>query len=115
VVMTITSIVAIAVQAMQLGVRAIKWNELPQLAKDFWATGRWVFLSSAGTIATSVCGSWPLYRFYGAERVAEFFAIGNLLKLCNPVIQSICGMVTPAAAKKLAQSGIKAAEKQALK
>ncbi|CAN5398935.1 hypothetical protein BH09PLA1_BH09PLA1_34400 [soil metagenome] len=114
-VMTLTSLLAVVVQAMQIGIHAIRMSDLPQIIREFWKTGRWVALTNASVIAGSICGSWALWLAHGRTQVADFFAIANLMKLANPVLTSIGGLITPAAAKRFAQAGIYAARKTAAK
>jgi O-antigen/teichoic acid export membrane protein len=110
-VMSATSGVAALVQILQVGMKPIDMPELKAIARQFWLTGRWVAFTNLSAIATSITGSWALRLFHNAEQVADFFAIGNLLKLCNPIMASIAGLITPAAAKKLAYDGVRAAER----
>jgi O-antigen/teichoic acid export membrane protein len=114
-VMTLAHMVAAIAQAIQIGVRPVRLRELPQIMRDFWQTGRWVALTTLTSIAGSFCGSWALWLIHGGAQVADFFAIGNLLKLCNPILSSIGGLITPAAAQRLAQADIHAAKKTATK
>jgi O-antigen/teichoic acid export membrane protein len=72
-----------------------------------------VALTTLTSIAGSICGSWALWLFHSGAQVADFFAIGNLLKLCNPILSSIGGLITPAAAQRLSQAGVHAAKKTA--
>jgi O-antigen/teichoic acid export membrane protein len=110
-VMSATSGAAAIVQLIQVGIVPIRLAELKTIARQFWLTGRWVAFTNLSAIATAITGSWALRIFHNAEQVADFFAIGNLLKLCNPIMASIGGLITPAAAKKLAHEGVRAAER----
>jgi O-antigen/teichoic acid export membrane protein len=114
-VMTLTSLLAAIVQAMQIGVHWIGLRDLPQIMREFWKTGRWVALTNASVIVGSFCGSWALWLSHGREQVADFFAIANLMKLANPVLTSIGGLITPASAKRYSEAGIYAARKTAAK
>jgi O-antigen/teichoic acid export membrane protein len=114
-VMTLTNMLASIVQTAQLGFATVPLRELPQIMREFWKTGRWVALTTLSSIAGSVCGSWALWLIHGGSQVADFFAIGNLLKLCNPILSSIGGLITPAAAQRLAQAGIHAAKRTSIK
>ncbi|MBC8107496.1 MAG: hypothetical protein H7Z14_12965 [Anaerolineae bacterium] len=114
-VMAMTHMLAAIVQAIQIGVAPVAMRDLPQIMRDFWKTGRWVALTTLSSIAGSVCGSWALWLFHSGSQVADFFAIGNLLKLCNPVLSSIGGLITPAAAARYAQAGMREAKRTAFR
>jgi O-antigen/teichoic acid export membrane protein len=52
---------------------------------------------------------------HGREQVADFAAIAALLKICNPILQTIGNLIVPAAAKALDRGGMRNARAVAFK
>jgi O-antigen/teichoic acid export membrane protein len=113
--MAVTSYLTFFVQAAQVGIGALARGELFNTASDFWVRGRWIALSNSSTLGLMVCGNWALGLSHGTEQVADFAAIAALLKICNPVLQTISNVIVPASAKALDRGGMAAARRVAFK
>ena len=114
-IMTITSILGMGIQAWQIGLVRVRPSELLSMAREFWIAGRWVALTNLSGIFLPICGSWVLAKFHSVAMAGDLFAISNLLKLCNPVMSGVAGLITPAAARKLSTEGVRGAERISLK
>jgi O-antigen/teichoic acid export membrane protein len=106
--MAITSALAAALQAMQIGLSKMSFSDMKQTAIDFWSFGRWSLSTSVAAIFTDFSFSWLLAGAGGLEASAAFQVMGNLTKPCNIVINAIPNVATPAAARARAQTGVKA-------
>jgi O-antigen/teichoic acid export membrane protein len=104
-----TSVLALVIQAAQVGLAKLERGELSAVAKDFWIRGRWIALTNSSGISLMLCGNWALGLSHGREEVADFAAIAALLKIVNPVLQTIGNLIVPAAAKAFDRGGIAAA------
>jgi O-antigen/teichoic acid export membrane protein len=115
IVMGLTSLLAAVVQLLQLRVRMVRIADLRLQARDCWKLGRWMLLSNLGAIVTNVGYLWTLRFSRGLDAVATFAALFAVTKLANPVTSSLCGIITPAAARASAAGGPRASIKVALK
>lgn len=109
-VMALSSAVAGAVQAFQLGLRPTFPDELWRVVKDFWSLGRWVLLTSLVSIFTVQALPWTLALFHGPEEAAKLQAVGNLLGVTHPIMFSVCNLIIPAAARARLDGGVTAAK-----
>jgi O-antigen/teichoic acid export membrane protein len=105
----------VLVQAMQIGLARIDRGAVGVMLKDFWLAGRWVLLSNISVVAVSLSGMWAMAFFHGRVETADFYAMGNFMKLTNPVIIGMSGLIVPAAAHALHRHGRDAAQRIALK
>lgn len=113
--MAVTSGIAICVQVFQVGPRLVAVRELGPMAASFWRLGRWMLFSSTiGVLATQTY-LWSLMAFHGLEAVASFQALVNLVKVTNPLLFSICGLIVPLAARLRVEVGIGAARNVAVR
>lgn len=113
--MGVSSGLAIWVQAMQVGPRRIALSELWPMALTFWRLGRWMLLSSTLGILASQVYLWTLMGFHGLAAVASFQALINLVKVTNPLLFSICGLIVPLAARLRVEVGVAAARNVAVR
>jgi O-antigen/teichoic acid export membrane protein len=110
-----SSVVAIVVQAIQVGLTRVAARDLIELAREFWDAGRWLLFGSASAILVSICGVWTLSWFHGNAPVGEFYAVANFTKPINPIIITFATLVTQHVAKALAEHGMLAAKSAALR
>jgi peptidoglycan/LPS O-acetylase OafA/YrhL/O-antigen/teichoic acid export membrane protein len=110
-----TSVLALLIQAAQVGLARLERGELLAVAKDFWIRGRWLALTNSSSISLMLCGNWALGLSHGREDIADFAAIAALLKIVNPVLQTIGNLIVPAAAKAFDRGGIAAAQRVAVR
>jgi O-antigen/teichoic acid export membrane protein len=113
--MAFTTILALIVQALQVGLSTVSAAELRGMAKDFWISGRWVAMTNLGGLCLMFCGNWALGLSHGRTQVADFAAIASLLKIFNPVVLTIGGLIVPSAAKAFASGGLPAARRISFK
>jgi O-antigen/teichoic acid export membrane protein len=94
-----TSGVAACIQLAQVRPRGIGWAEFIDHARQFLAYGRWQALNNTTVIVSTMGYAWALAWFHGAAAVAELYAMMILLKLTNPLISGMGGLVLATAAK----------------
>lgn len=107
----LTSGVAGLLQLIQLGLRVTNRLEMQSWAKDSWGIGSWLLLSNLTTIFTIPAFSWALAFFHGSEKVAAYEAVGNLLKITNPVMAAVINLIVPAAAQARLKVSVDAARR----
>ena len=98
VVVGVTSVLAMGVQAAQVGFARFSLADLASLAASHWRLGRWALLANLTRLITSLLLLWSLQRWHGATAMAEFAALVMLLKITNPVGAGLGGLITPAVA-----------------
>jgi O-antigen/teichoic acid export membrane protein len=103
------------VQASQIGLAKVDRSFAKQTLRDFWKAGRWVLLTNLSTVALSLCGVWAIAYFHGRAETGEFYAMGNFLKLTNPLMISVAGLIVPVAARAVADRGAEAALRTSMK
>jgi O-antigen/teichoic acid export membrane protein len=114
-VMGLTSLLAMVVQSIQIGIRLPRFGEMPQIMRDFWQMGRWVLIGSLTAVITTLSLSWTMAYFHGVDGVGQFQAMAGVLKLSNPLMLALAGLIVPAAARALREGGLKMAEQVAFK
>jgi O-antigen/teichoic acid export membrane protein len=114
-VMGITSLLAMGLQAFQIGISVPRLRELPQIVGDFWQMGRWVLIGSLTAVITTLSLSWTMAYFHGVDGVGQFQAMAGVLKLSNPLMLCLSGLIVPAAARALREGGLKMAEQVAFR
>jgi O-antigen/teichoic acid export membrane protein len=114
-VMAITSALAMIVQAFQIGPRWFPPAELPALLRDFWPVSKWLLYSALGTIVTLLSYNWMLRWRTDATEVACFGVMAGLIKLSNPLIQVLGGLIIPTVARAKAGGGTRFAMKIGLR
>lgn len=113
--MGITSAAAMMLQAFQIGLKPISISQVKDVVRDFWVLGRWMLLSNAGAVVSSLGYWYVLQASHGDEACAIFGAIVNMLKLANPIMSSMANLIVPAVARESATHGLRAARRIALR
>jgi O-antigen/teichoic acid export membrane protein len=113
--MGLSSLAAIIVQSVQIGIRFPSLRHLPQIMQDFWNIGRWVLLGSLTAVITTLSVSWTMAYYHGVDGVGQFQALAGVLKLSNPLMLCLSGLIVPAAARAMREGGLKMAEQVAFK
>jgi O-antigen/teichoic acid export membrane protein len=82
---------------------------LRKLMSDFWVLSRWVLMINLLNLLTIQALPWMLMFSHGAEDVAAFQALGNILAVANPVIFCMGNLMLPVSAKVNAAHGARTA------
>ena len=96
--MAATSLIAAALQCLQVGLTRTSWTELRVCGIEFWTLGKWLAVVSLLGVAAGPISPWLLNWFHGREAAATFQAVMNVVGLANPIILSVPGIVMPAVA-----------------
>jgi O-antigen/teichoic acid export membrane protein len=104
-----TSAVAALIQSVQLGLTAIPFSRILNLAREYWPTGRWALFNSLSETGFRQAFPWALALFFGPQQAASFQAVINVLGVSHPVLYGATNLIVPAAAAKQHQSGSRAA------
>jgi O-antigen/teichoic acid export membrane protein len=107
--MGLTSLCGFMVQWIQIGIVRVRASTIFRTGVAFWRSGRWMVLSNLASIPTVQAISWVLALFAGMGVVAEYQAIVNLLRIANPIISGISGVIIPSAAHARRESGLQSA------
>lgn len=99
-----TSALAIAVQAVQVGIRFSHPAKMVPFIKDSWELGRWVIMRRVIGIVQGQGVGWVLAAIYGVEATASFRAAVNILAVTHPILQGIGNLVEPSVAHAHRQS-----------
>lgn len=113
--MSLTAAAATLIQGWQVGLKPIRPWQLRLVIRDFWRLGRWMLLSNASGLITSLGFWWILQWRHGAAACGVFAAIALPFKLANPVMSSMTGLILPAVARASARQGMKAATRTAVR
>lgn len=104
--MAVTSAAAAVVQAAQLGLdRAATLRRPWAFAVRSCYAGRWVLLANLVTGAMIQIFNWTLAAAHGLGEVATLQAVGNVLRVANPVMLGISGLIVPATAQAYRAGG----------
>lgn len=115
---SLSSVLAILVQAWQVGLEKVKLRQLGPILADFWVLGRWMFISNALSAVTGIIYPWTLVKAHGTAGPAlnaAFQSITIFAKVANPVMASMAGLIIPVVARTASQRGRRAATPQALR
>lgn len=104
----LTSLIGFCLQWLQIGPRAMQFRKILALGNSFWRPGRWMLLSSLVSVVTVQALSW-LLAIHGIAVVGDYQALVSLIRVANPIIGGISGIMIPAAARARVESGIRAA------
>lgn len=115
VVMALTSAASMAVQAWQIGMQPIARHELGSLVRDFWRLGRWMVLSNAGSLVTTLGYWWTLKWQHGLTACGVFNAIVQVFKLANPIMNGMTALIVPAVARAAVDEGFSSAKSAAMR
>jgi O-antigen/teichoic acid export membrane protein len=113
--MIVTSVAAIVIQALQVGLAPVRGWHLKLVARDFWRLGRWMLVTNFSAILTSLAYPWTLAWWHGPATAAVFFAVVNPFKIVNPIMSSMTGLIVPAVARAMATDGSRSATRIALR
>lgn len=90
-----TSLVAAALQALQLGVGWRGTRERVRYPRASWEVSRWALLATAAAMLPGIGFPW-LLAMHGPQQAAAYQAPLNLTALTNPVTLSVSNVVLPA-------------------
>lgn len=113
----LTSGAACLVQWLQVRALPSAPGRLPALAGEYWTFGRWLLLINLMTLVTIQAMPWTLRFMHGsdgAEEVAHFQSLSQLMGVTNPVLTSVVGLIVPAVAMRRREAGAKAAARVTL-
>jgi O-antigen/teichoic acid export membrane protein len=110
-----TSAAAIGVQGIQIGLARLQLVHVTRFARQFWLLGRWNLLAAVTMFITSTSFPWVLRWGSGLDAVAVLMAISVPMKLTNPVMNSIGGLIIPAISRRMREQGARAAIAPALR
>jgi O-antigen/teichoic acid export membrane protein len=94
----ITSAIAMALQAMQIGATRVRMHQLLELGLEWWRLGKWMLLANLSTAITGI-SFWYMLDYTHKADESIFAIITQPLKLTNPVLTSIGGLLIPAVAR----------------
>lgn len=113
-VMAITSLVAAALQIVQLRLTLRSGAPLGKRARHHWKLGRWIAMGNFIGIANIQAVPWTLAAFHGVAEAGKLLALGNLLGVTHPAIFSINSLIVPATARARKTGGWSAAFRAAV-
>jgi len=106
--MAISFLLASGVQWLRLRPEKTPMLETRDVTMEFWVLGRWMLASNLSFFFTGFAVQWSLAHFNGFDDVGNFQALANLLKLGNPMVAAMSGLIVPAvAASGRARSGLR--------
>jgi O-antigen/teichoic acid export membrane protein len=108
--MCISSALAAALQAVQLGIVRGRPSFSPEFFRYSWRVGKWATLTAllAGVISTQFV-IWLMSTINGAGQAAGVQAISTIVGLTHPILASLGVVVIPAAAKVREAQGVRSA------
>jgi len=89
------------VQALQLGLRRVRWGQWVEFVRISWDLGRWMLLSSLVGVVSLQVVPWVLAYFYGVDEAGRLAAITTILGVIHPVLFGISSLIVPAASRAL--------------
>lgn len=113
--MGLSAAFATLLQARQVGIVNVTRAQLAEAMRDFWKLGKWMLPSNASGVITALGYWWTLKLAWGAAACGIFYAVVQIFKLANPVINSMSNIITPAVARAASQDGMAAARRVALR
>jgi len=102
----ISSLIGAALQWMQVKPLAPSLKQLIERSREFWRTGYWATLSNLTTFLTVPSFAWVLGIFQGLAAVAIFQSFANLLKVANPIMNTVANLMIPAGSKANRDGGV---------
>jgi O-antigen/teichoic acid export membrane protein len=112
--MSITSVLAMALQILQLGLFNFEDAEISEFARTGWSIGRWLLMNNLLSVLNLQAVGWIIATFHGREQVAQIQAISNILGMTHPVLMGLSALIVPATAKARASNGIRHGARVAL-
>jgi len=111
-VIALTSAIAGAVQAIQLGLTSIKFSQVWRVVDDFWRLGSWLLLHNLiSNFFTFLSFPWALAYLYGVNEAAALQAVLNIIGASHPIIFCMRGLIVPATARSYRAAGKAAAQR----
>jgi O-antigen/teichoic acid export membrane protein len=98
--MTLTFLLAAGVQAWWVQPTRATRDEIKPVAKEFWVLGKWILASNLTLLLTNLSVQWCLALFQDLTHVAKLTALVNLIKLTNPMLSAMSGLIVPAVARE---------------
>jgi O-antigen/teichoic acid export membrane protein len=96
--LALTSLLAAAVQTVQIQASAIRSGELVIQVREFWTMARWMLGAAVLGGVTAQIFPWALAATHDRVYAATFQALINVLGVTHPVILSIAAVIIPAIA-----------------
>lgn len=93
-----TSLLAAAVQVVQVKLRLPRAGEFQEQVAHSWRIGRWSLLTNLIGIVNLQAIPWVVTAFHGPASAAMLQAVNNVLGLTNPIVLGLHGIVTPSVA-----------------
>jgi O-antigen/teichoic acid export membrane protein len=97
--MAATSLLAAAIQAIQVSMERAGPRLIFETAKDFWSLGSWSLGSSLLGILRLQTLIWILAVISGTAATAGFQAAQNIINVANPLLISLSNIIPQAAAR----------------
>jgi O-antigen/teichoic acid export membrane protein len=106
----LTSSLAVALQAVQVGLRPVQLSELKPKALEYWRLGRWLLLGNLTTLVTGTLFVTNLAIWAGYARAGVYSALVNVaLRPVHPLMFAIATLITPNVARARASEGMQKA------
>jgi O-antigen/teichoic acid export membrane protein len=102
----ITSLLGGLLQWFQLKPILPGRGELVEVGREFWQTGYWAMLGNLTTVLTVPSFAWVLGMFKGLAAVAIYQSFANLLKIANPVMNTVVNLIIPAGSRGRRDGGV---------
>ncbi len=93
------------VQGMQIGLARVDWGEVRAMASEFWRLGRWMLAANVTLLVSTLGVQYTLAFARGWDAYGAFMALSNIVKLSHPLMFGIVSVITPAAARAVADGG----------
>jgi O-antigen/teichoic acid export membrane protein len=97
--MAVTSAIALALQAWQVGVVRVAFAEVKAVARDAWSLGRWVLWGNLSTLVFGALFASNFLFWAGKEMVGIAAGVNNLMRLANPLLIVMTSMIGPHAVR----------------
>lgn len=110
----LTSLLALILQAFQIGLSPISAHQIREVALEWWKLGKWAVLTNLSTFITGISFLWVL-ELWHTDDLTTFAAINLPIKITNPIITSIGGLIVPAVARAASKHDWKQTRRSALR
>lgn len=106
----LTSSLAVALQAIQVGLRPVYLSELKPKAMEYWQLGRWLLMGNLTTLVTGTLFVTNLAIWAGYARAGVYAALVNVaLRPVHPLMFAIATLITPHVARARVSQGLQKA------
>lgn len=113
--MAVTSAMAAIMQAFQIGLGPVARYHLAGIVADFWHVGRWILYSNLAAVVASLGYNWTLALRWDTTQVAYLYVIISPMKVVNPLIAAVGGVIVPSVSRMHHHAGLKPAKLVGLK